>query len=426
MTMTLPFPPTPHARARRAPPSTPREALRAFVLQTIHPADRERLDRDGLEDHTALFADGLLDSGAVLELVLLVEELCGRPVEAADIGRGALTSIDSMLQAFFPGDVPGVVLPFGANVGLVARAEPAAHRDQESDDRHHRDNGHDSHDACVHDLGGGRVALTGEAAGFLEDLDAALLSLALHVGAERVRLSPLMDVESLARVGYFRSFPQLAVLAGPVAGGPEAARQVGEGGDTVTIAAGCAWTPAACYPLYAWLSGRSFDVGKGAALFTVHAPCARWEGTAALRRQACFDMREIVAVGPRLAVEAEMEVFCRSLSGLALELGLEGAWTPAEDPFFEPEAAERALQVAEGLKEELVVDGVAIASRNFHRGRFVRAFGIGEPTWQSACGAAGLERWLGAVIARHGHDPGRWPCPRAAMARVLAAGVRHG
>ena len=64
------------------------------------------------------------------------------------------------------------------------------------------------------------------------------------------------------------------------------------------------------------------------------------------------------------------------------------------------------------MKHELVFGGdLALASTNFHRDFFGETFDIardGAPAF-SGCAAFGLERWLHALLAIHGADPGEWP-----------------
>lgn len=55
----------------------------------------------GIDDATALFADGWLDSTDFVELLLAVEDRAGRPIAAAEITPDAFRSIDAILQHFF-------------------------------------------------------------------------------------------------------------------------------------------------------------------------------------------------------------------------------------------------------------------------------------------------------------------------------------
>lgn len=54
-----------------------------------------------VDDATALFADGWLDSTDFVELLLAIEECRGRPVAAEAITPQAFRSIDAILTHFF-------------------------------------------------------------------------------------------------------------------------------------------------------------------------------------------------------------------------------------------------------------------------------------------------------------------------------------
>jgi hypothetical protein len=77
-------------------------------------------------------------------------------------------------------------------------------------------------------------------------------------------------------------------------------------------------------------------------------------------------------------------------------LGLHGTWEPAEDPFFLPAAAGKALmQRLLGVKEEYRSEDVALASINRHGTFFGERFSIrtDHGPVHTACLAVGLDRW---------------------------------
>ncbi|MEM7122537.1 MAG: acyl carrier protein [Pseudomonadota bacterium] len=53
------------------------------------------------DDETALFADGLLDSTDFVELLLVIEERTGRPVDLARFEPNAFASINAMTRHLF-------------------------------------------------------------------------------------------------------------------------------------------------------------------------------------------------------------------------------------------------------------------------------------------------------------------------------------
>jgi seryl-tRNA synthetase len=103
---------------------------------------------------------------------------------------------------------------------------------------------------------------------------------------------------------------------------------------------------------------------------------------------------------------------------LALELDVDAQLEVATAPFFVSEAAsQRAFQAMSSTKIELKLaiddrSSTAAASFNFHGRHFTEPMAIasatGEPV-ETACAGWGIERWMAAVIARHGAAPSRWP-----------------
>jgi len=53
------------------------------------------------DDSTELISAGILSSISILELILLIEELSGNPVDATELQLGDLQSIDAMYENFF-------------------------------------------------------------------------------------------------------------------------------------------------------------------------------------------------------------------------------------------------------------------------------------------------------------------------------------
>lgn len=73
-----------------------RATLRAHVRDVTDAADA------AVNDDTPLFRSGLLKSVHVMELILLVEELSGRPVDVEKLKPGAFESVDAIWKGFFP------------------------------------------------------------------------------------------------------------------------------------------------------------------------------------------------------------------------------------------------------------------------------------------------------------------------------------
>ncbi len=272
----------------------------------------------------------------------------------------------------------------------------------------------------------GQATLAGPLLDLAERLDRRFVALARRWQAAELRFPPCIAAADLERIDYFRSFPHLTTFAvcldadednlGRFAGG----EPVNAGGQvTLTKVASveAVLTPAACYHLYAHHRGLHLDA---AAYFTTRATCFRRETHyRPLERQWSFTMREIVCLGTAEETEAFLEGATADVDALAAELNLVLSWAPASDPFFRPSRHPKYLmQQVDPTKRELLFDDrLAVASTNLHHDHFGRAFDISRTSVtgdvvqpvHSACVAFGLERWLAAVVHRHGGDPAGWP-----------------
>ena len=272
----------------------------------------------------------------------------------------------------------------------------------------------------------GQATLDGPLLELAERLDRRFVALARRWDASELRFSPCIAAADLERIDYFRSFPHLATFA--VCLDPDednlarfaAGEPVDAGGQialTEVAPVVAVLTPAACYHLYAHHRGRCFH---DAAYFTTRATCFRREPHyRPLERQWSFSMREIVCLGTPAETRAFVDDATADVDMLAAELGLPLDWAPASDPFFRPSRNPQYLmQQVDPTKQELLFDGrLAVASTNLHHDHFGRAFaisrtpaagGAASPV-SSACVAFGIERWLAAVVYRHGCDPAGWP-----------------
>ena len=222
----------------------------------------------------------------------------------------------------------------------------------------------------------------------LAALDRRLRDLAVSDGAEEWLPPDGMASDTLARAGHFDAFPGFAV---PLDDG-----------------SGRFWPPAACYHLYQGLAGSAL---QRALTVTCACRCARNEASISLTRLREFTMREVIFVGVPDHVESERRRWMERILGLARSLGLDATMETGADPFFGPTwRGKRLIQQARHLKFELevsIVEGeppVALSSFNLHEDFFGSRFDFtldGEPA-HSACVGFGLERWLMALVARHG------------------------
>jgi seryl-tRNA synthetase len=230
-------------------------------------------------------------------------------------------------------------------------------------------------------------------------------------------------LETLARAGYFESFPQWLTLASHLRDDAGVLERVARDMDPATAAgeaaapAEAALAPAVCYHAYAALAGTRLHDTR---LLTAQASCWRHEGDRLepLARGWAFTMRELVCVGRAEDVEAVRRRGITNAECLARSLGLDPVVAPASDPFFVPTARGRALlQRVKALKHELLLPlgdrpPIAAASFNHHERFFGEAFDIrladGIPA-ESGCVAFGLERWVLAILAEHGPNRRNWP-----------------
>ena len=240
----------------------------------------------------------------------------------------------------------------------------------------------------------GQASLCGELLAARQMLDEQFARWGRDRGAAEHVLPPCLAREAMEKCGYFESFPHLATLAAPLAGGADALL-----------------SPAACYHFYVQLQGR--DV-PATALHTACATCFRREERyEPLRRQWAFSMREIVCIGSAAEVRDFLWGVRAQLTAWCAAIDLPFEWRHATDPFFKTDGNPRYVaQRLVPLKHEAVFgDTLALGSANFHHDFFGRTYGFshgGEAAY-SGCVAFGLERWLFAFAARFGSRIERWP-----------------
>ena len=269
-----------------------------------------------------------------------------------------------------------------------------------------------------------QAVLSGGHAALVDSLDRRLVEMAARWSAQEFRFGPLISAGVLERIDWFRSFPQLVTFPAVLESTEDNLARFSEAEPVDSF--GClhptaiapifeVLTPAACYHLYDHLQGVAFTQPFYA---TVRAPCFRREAHyVALERQWSFTMREIVCIGTAEETRSFVTQATADIDDLTAALGLTAAWAQASDPFFRPSRNPKYLmQQVDPTKSELIFDGhLAIASTNLHHDHFGRAFGIdritgdnGSAPARTACVAFGLERWLAALISRHGPQ-GPWP-----------------
>jgi len=76
-----------------------REAIRSWVVSTSG-----RVDPGALDDDTPIFSKAVLESVHVMDLILLIEELSGRPIDVEKLRVGVFRTVDAIVANFFRGD----------------------------------------------------------------------------------------------------------------------------------------------------------------------------------------------------------------------------------------------------------------------------------------------------------------------------------
>jgi seryl-tRNA synthetase len=273
----------------------------------------------------------------------------------------------------------------------------------------------------------GQSGLSGPLLEMVDDCDEAFRILASRWGAVEERHGAMLPAAELQRVDYLRSFPHQATF--PVRLAPDEANlatfrdeplnELGQVSLTSTSPVTEVLTPAACYHLYHAHQGQELD----APLYlTTKNTCFRTESRyEPLRRQSAFTMREIVCLGPPDTVAGFLALTRMHVGVLLDALGIPVEWRVATDPFFQPARSPGYLmQRVSPVKHEACYGTLAIASANLHHDHFGAAFGIeigGQPA-HSACVAFGIERWLWAIMQRHGEDPVNWPSAASAASAL--------
>lgn len=274
--------------------------------------------------------------------------------------------------------------------------------------------------------------------GSFEDVILALrqgiAALAAGEPFRRLAIPPVISRHVIERAGYVKTFPQLLGTVHSYAGDgrqwAQLAPLIEQGGpwhaeqrisDLVLL-------PAACYPVYAMLTGATL---AEPARFAVAANCFRQEATSEVGRLRSFRMVELVTVAT-----AEQSVRWRGrwldrVRNWLTALGLQVSVEVADDPFFGPgrklyQAAQRVQELKYELKVAVSADRVqAVASANYHKDHFGETFGFtveGE-VGHTACMAFGMERLALALINAHGPRMDRWPTE--VRSALVGEGAEH-
>ncbi|GIJ38385.1 class-II aminoacyl-tRNA synthetase family protein [Micromonospora andamanensis] len=251
-------------------------------------------------------------------------------------------------------------------------------------------------------LDGGQLRL-------LRAVDAVFRRLGDGWGAAEFRFPFLLRTRDLDTFDYYDNFPHLGLAAArldPERVGPLLAaesRPLAQVPADVMRPAEFALPSAACYAIYLDLAGSVLPAGG--VLRTTLGTCFRNEDHYdGLQRLLGFSMREIVFIGQEEGAKQHLGRAKEAVLALMAELGLEVKLEVATDPFFDKNSGKAKMQRLFPVKEEFVVDGLAIGSVNYHRNFFGERCDIqaGDDTAHTSCLAFGVERWVHTLTARFG------------------------
>ena len=131
-------------------------------------------------------------------------------------------------------------------------------------------------------------------------------------------------------------------------------------------------------------------------------------------------MKELVGAGHRVlgmtrsdagaksleaaGAQAHLERGADRIDRIARRLGLTYVVETATDPFFDASSSVATLSRLLPTKREIMFDGHAVSSLNYHRNYFGEKFDIrldGQPV-HTSCVAFGMERWIAMLAERFG------------------------
>lgn len=152
--------------------------------------------------------------------------------------------------------------------------------------------------------------------------------------------------------------------------------------------------PAACYKVYMGLRGRRLDEPLVVGCM---ARCFRHEDKVLDAYRALnFTMKEFVCLGNVRDAQRHIEDGFLHIDRLMDHLGIRFSCEVASDPFFDASGSLATLSRLSPTKREIVFQGHAVASMNFHRNYFGDKFDIriADQPVNTSCVAFGIERWI--------------------------------
>jgi hypothetical protein len=255
----------------------------------------------------------------------------------------------------------------------------------------------------------GLSVLDGTQLNLLRATDAVFRRWAEGWDAPEFRFPFLIRCRDLDTFDYFDNFPHLGLAAtrlDPERLGTllkEAPRPLDRVPAEVMEPTAFALPSAACYAIYLDLAGTTLPAAglRRTTLGTCFRNEDHYDG---LQRLLGFSMREIVFIGPEDGAKQHLLRAKETVLALCAELGLEVQLEVATDPFFDKNSSKLKMQKLFPVKEEFVVNGLAIGSVNYHRNFFGErcSIEVGDGMAHTSCLAFGLERWVHTLTERFG------------------------
>ncbi|MCY0388967.1 hypothetical protein OVY01_17495 [Robbsia sp. Bb-Pol-6] len=216
----------------------------------------------------------------------------------------------------------------------------------------------------------------------------------------------LLSIDEIDALGYARNFPHLTCVMCSIEDGELLNFSKGKSRldhDFKKLDVGMALLPATCYKVYLGLMNSSIEAPY---IESCIARCFRHEDKALDNYRAFnFTMKEYVYLGEGESAQAHLDRGYERISALLDQLGITVSCELANDPFFDTSSSVARLSTLTPTKREIVFQGHAVSSLNYHRNYFGEKFNIthGSGFIHTSCVAFGLERWI-AMFEEHFGD----------------------
>lgn len=374
-----------------------KQSLREWVVKT-----NGKVQLQDITDQMSIIEQRIISSLQVMELILFIEQLSGKPVDVEDLQPGAFRNIETIYQHFF-------------NEASVEEEETETIEEkicQKLLDFNKLDG--------YKWLQNGQSALSGDLLDLYRMFDNLFLQWASEFNAKEYLFPTFITASELNKLNYFHSFPQLVTFPITLDMEEENLKSFSknkpideEGNINLTKPSPIrdVMTPAACYHFYIHFNGEVLE--KPLYLTTKNTCFRRETHYLPLQKQWSFSLREIVCIGSMDEVKEFLAQNQEKIANFFKKIQLDIEWENATDPFFDPSQNPKyLLQKLAPVKTEMVFqNSLAIGSINFHRNYFGETFNISREGKEafSGCVGFGIERWIYAFLTQFGSKKENWP-----------------